>query len=165
MKLVWTLPVFAGLIAGQAPIAAPALAQGLIAPSRQYLTPKREGLDKSYGLPTFGTPGDTMPKQQATTTQPQQERPPAAPFTGLSTFARPDDKPADTPDFFQKPAGLAAATDSGVPNFFDNTADAERPKVGAKLTGETPVSTTDDGMTTGGDSTADKPRAAPASDD
>jgi hypothetical protein len=42
MKLILTLAAFTGLIAG------PALAQGLIAPSRQYLTPKREGLDKSY---------------------------------------------------------------------------------------------------------------------
>jgi hypothetical protein len=158
MKLVLTLVAFAGLIAG------PALAQGLIPPSRQYLTPKREGLDKSYGLPTFGTPSDVMPKQQATTTQPQQQERPAAPFTGLSTFASPDDKPADTPDFFQKPSGLAS-TDAGVPNFFENTPDADRPKAGAKLGGETPMSTTDDGMTTGGDTTSGKPRAAAASDD
>src|ERR1700709_832358 len=74
MKLVWPLPVFAGMIAGPALISGPALAQGLIAPSRQYLTPKREGLDKSYGLPTFGTPGEAMPKQQAATTQPHQQQ-------------------------------------------------------------------------------------------
>jgi hypothetical protein len=158
MKLILTLAAFTGLIAG------PALAQGLIAPSRQYLTPKREGLDKSYGLPTFGTPGGSMPKQQATTTQPQQQERPAAPFTGLSTFARPDDKPSDTPDFFQRPSGLAS-TETGVPNFFDNTPDAERPKVRAKPTGETPMSTTDEGMTTGGDTTSGKPRGAAALDD
>jgi hypothetical protein len=158
MKLVWTLAAFAGLIAG------PALAQGLIAPSRQYLTPKREGLDKSYGLPTFGTPGESMPKQQATTVQPQQQERPAAPFTGLSTFARPDDKPSDTPDFFQKPSGLAS-TETGVPNFFENTPDAERPKVGAARTGETPMFTTDESLTTGGDTTSGKPRPNAASDD
>jgi hypothetical protein len=158
MKFLCTLAVFAGLIAG------PALAQGLIPPSRQYLTPKREGLDKSYGLPTFGTPGESMPKQQATTTPPQQQERPAAPFTGLSTFARPDDKPSDTPDFFQRPSGLAS-TESGVPNFFENNQDTERPRARVKPDSETPMSTTDNGMTTGGDTTSDRPRTATASDD
>jgi hypothetical protein len=157
MKLLWTLAAFAGLVAG------PALAQGLIPPSRQYVTPKREGLDKGYGLPTFGTPGDSVPKQQATTAQPQQERP-AAPFTGLSTFARPDDKPSDTPDFFQKAPGLAS-TETGVPNFFENTPDTERPKVGVAPTTETPMFTTDESMTTGGDTTSAKAKPNAASDD
>ncbi len=147
MKLLWTLAVFAGLIAG------PALAQGLIAPSRQYQTPKREGLDKTYGLPTFGTPADVMPKQKTTADLPQQE-PPASSFTGLSTFARPNDKPADTPDFFQQPTALGSA-ETGVPNFFANTADgAERPRPKARAgarAGETPMFTTDEGLTTGGD--------------
>jgi hypothetical protein len=159
MKRVLILAAVAGLIAG------PALAQGLIAPSRQYQTPKREGLDKGYGLPTFGTPGDAMAKQQATAAQPQQQQErPAAPFTGLSTFARPDDRPSDTPDFFQKPSGLAS-TDTGVPNFFENTQDAERPRPRGKLYRETPMSTTDEGMTTGGDTTSGRPRAAVAADD
>ena len=161
MKLLWTLAAFAGLIAG------PALAQGLIAPSRQYQTPKREGLDKTYGLPTFGTPAEAMPKQQATTEPPVQEPRPAAPFTGLSTFARPDDKPGNTPDFFQKPTGLAT-TDTGVPNFFTDTADADRPrpKAGAGArTGETPMFTTDEGLTTGGDTTSDRVRADAAPND
>ncbi len=151
MKLVWTLTAVAGLIAG------PALAQGLIPPSRQYVTPKREGLDKSYGLPTFGTPGEAMSKQQTNTAQPQQQQRPAAPFTGLSTFDRPDDKPADTPDFFQRPSGLAT-TDAGVPNFFADTADTARPKAPGRRTTETPMFTTDEGMTTGGDTTTGRTR-------
>jgi hypothetical protein len=156
MKLLWTLAAVAGLIAG------PVCAQGLIPPSRQYLTPKREGLDKSYGLPTFGTPSESMPKQQATAL-PKQE-PPATPFTGLSTFARPDASPSDAPDFFQKPSGLASS-ETGVPNFFEGTQDAGRPKVGAARTGETPLYTTDEGDTTGGDTTVGKTPAAAASDD
>jgi hypothetical protein len=157
MRPIWVLATVFGLTAG------PAFAQGLLPPSRQYATPQREKLDKTYGLPTFGTQGDAMPKQRATV-QPQQERP-ATPFTGLSTFAKPDDKPADTPDFFQRPTGLATS-ETGVPNFFDNPQDTVRPKIGtAAPKGETPAFTTDEGLTTGGDTTSVKPPANDAQND
>jgi hypothetical protein len=156
MRPIWVLATVFGLTAG------PAFAQGLIQPSRQYATPQREKPDKTYGLPTFGTPGEAMPKQRATAPQTQER--PAAPFTGLSTFAKPDDQASDTPDFFQRPSGLATS-ETGVPNFFDNPQDTVRPKVGTASKGETPMFTTDEGLTTGGDTTSGKPPANDAQND
>jgi hypothetical protein len=160
MRPIWILGAAVGLAAG------PALAQGLIAPSRdynQYKTPQREKLDKTYGLPTFGTQGESMPKQQATTSVPKQDVRPD-PFKPMPSFANPTaPQTDDPPDFFQKPAGLASS-ETGVPNFFQGAQDVVRPKVAAKPTGETSLFTTDEGMTTG-DTTTEKGQPAPASDD
>jgi hypothetical protein len=157
MRPIWMLVVVAGVAAG------PALAQGLIAPSRQYKTPQREKLDKSYGLPTFGTPGESMPKQQTTAPAPKQaERPDA--FMPMPSFAKPDTPtPDNMPDFFQKPSGLASS-ETGVPNFFQDRPDTARSKVGSARGGETPMFTTDEGMTTG-DTTTGRVRAGDGSDD
>ncbi len=131
------------------------MAQGLIPPSRQYVTPKREPLDKTYGLPTFGTPGESMPKQRTTAPdqqpqlQPQQaDRP--DPFKPMPSFAQPATPPQDsTPDFFQKPSGLASTEASSVPNFFQDSPDAARPRARTPRDGDTPLFTTDQGTTTG----------------
>jgi hypothetical protein len=154
------LAAVAGLVAG------PVMAQGLIPPSRQYVTPKREGLDKTYGLPTFGTASQAMPKQEtmAPKDKPKDaERPDA--FKPMPSFARPDVPPTgETPDFFQKPAGLASSAMSGVPNFFQDTPDPVRPKATTPNTGETPMFTTGEGLETGDTSTG-PPRPAAAPDD
>jgi hypothetical protein len=155
MRPTWILAALAVLTAG------PALAQGLIPPSRQYSTPAPERLDKSYGLPTFGTPGAAMPQQKAVAPK-AQERPPA-PFTGLPTFAKPDAEPSDTPDFFQRPSGLTSS-ETGVPNFFEETPDAGRPRVRTTHSGETPMFTTDEGSTTG-DTSVSRTRTGETPDD
>jgi hypothetical protein len=160
MRPIWMLAAAVALTAG------PALAQGLIAPSRQYnqyKAPEREKLDKTYGLPTFGTQGESMPKQQPATLPPvQADRP--DPFKPMLNFANPNTPPAnDTPDFFQRPSGLASS-ETGVPNFFQDRPDRVRPKGVPKSTGETSLFTTDEGMTTG-DTTLERPRRAAGSDD
>jgi hypothetical protein len=158
MRPVWMLAAMVCLVAG------PVMAQGLIPPSRQYSTPKREGMDKSYGLPTFGTASQAMPKQEtmAPKDKPREvERPDA--FKPMPSFARPDVPPAgETPDFFEKPAGLASSATSGVPNFFQDTPDPVRPKAATRNTGETPLFTTGEGFETGDTPTnAARPGATP----
>jgi hypothetical protein len=156
MRSIWMLAVVAGLAGG------PAFAQGLIAPSRQYSTPKPEGLEKNYGLPTFGTPAEAMPKQQATTSKPKEEERPDA-FRPMPSFARPDTQPSeDTPDFFQKPAGLASSQTTGVPNFFQDAPDSGLPKAAPAREGETPTFTTG---TEGGESSSTIARPTDAPDD
>jgi hypothetical protein len=140
----------------------PAFAQGLIPPSRQYSTFKPEGLDKSYGLPTFGTPAEAMPKQQTMAPKPKQEERPDA-FRPMPSFAKPDDKPTeDTPDFFQKPTGLASSQSSDVPNFFQDSSGDTLPKARTSDNGETPMFTTG---TQAGATSSDSARSGDAPDD
>jgi hypothetical protein len=160
MRSVWMLAAVAGMVAG------PVMAQGLIPPSVQYSTPKREGLDKAYGLPTFGTASQAMPKQETMAPKdPPKEVERPDPFKPMHSFANPDPKPAgETPDFFEKPAGLASSATTGVPNFFQDTPDPGRPKAATPTTGETPMFTTGEGLETG-DTTTAPARPATAPDD
>jgi hypothetical protein len=147
MKPSWMLVAAIGLSAGSA------VAQPLIAPSRQYGTAPST-LDKSYGMPTFGMPGADLPRQKTMAPPPQmQERP--DPFKGLSTFATPPSHSSSTPDFFQNASG---GDSSDIPDFFAAPSDSTIPKARKPGSGgsstETPLMTTGDGSSTG-DTTSD----------
>jgi hypothetical protein len=155
MRSIWML---AAVAAVAAVTGGPAFAQALIPPSRQYKSFKPEPLDKNYGLPSLGTPAEAMPKQQTMAPKPQQEERPDA-FRPMPSFAKPDEKPSDeTPDFFQRPAGLASSQNSDVPSFFQDSPDDVRPKARTSNDGETPMFTT-------GTETGDTTTGAAASSD
>jgi hypothetical protein len=141
MRPIWMLAGLAGLIAG------PAWAQPKIPPSHLYTTQPPLGLDKDYGMPKSVLPAPELPQQKATAAKPQAE---SNAFTGLSTVARPEAQPSDTPDFFQASPGLASpdAQTSDVPNFFQDSPDIPLPKVArsqsADSTMDTPLFTTTD---------------------
>lgn len=125
MRLLAALAVGLG-----AAIALPACAQPKIAPSREYSNAPPAGLDKNFGLPTFGMPGAETPQQR--TQAPKAE-------------------PKTDPDLFAPPADADAKT-RGVPDFFSATADLTVPKAGQPSPGtaspETPAFTTGQGYST-----------------
>lgn len=109
----------------------PAWAQPKIAPSREYSTTPPAGLDKNFGLPTFGMPGADLPQQRT-------QAPKPAPKTDPDVFAPP-------------PAADAEA--SGTPDFFSTTTDLTLPRAARPIAGtaspETPMFTTGEGYSTG----------------
>ncbi|HBK05309.1 MAG TPA: hypothetical protein DDZ81_05530 [Acetobacteraceae bacterium] len=111
--------------------ALPAWAQPKIAPSREYSTTPPAGLDKNFGLPTFGMPGAELPQQRTQAPKPA---------------------PKTDPDFFAPPP-VADAETSGTPDFFSTTTDLTVPRAPRSKPGtasaETPLFTTGQGYSTG----------------
>ncbi len=123
-------------------LAAPAAAQGLIAPTQRYGTPlyntRPSTLDKNYGLPTFGMPGSELPKQRTMAPVGRQAATPSPDGRG------PDGKRAPTPS----PADDSPEAASGkVPDFFAAARKLVLPSERSSGAGETPLFTTTDGST------------------
>lgn len=127
MRLLGALAVGFGAMT-----ALPACAQPKIAPSRTYSTTPPAGLDKNFGLPTFGMPGAETPQQRTQAPKPA---------------AKTD------PDIFAPPAAAADADAAGTPDFFSTTTDMTPPNAARPIPGtaspETPMFTTGQGYSTG----------------
>jgi hypothetical protein len=127
-------------------VAAPAFAQGLIAPTQQYAhTPPYETplyksrpstLDKNYGLPTFGMPGAELPKQRTMAPVARRTDNPSADGRRSDGQLAPGPQPQDdSPE----------AASGSVPDFFPTARKFVLPSELATGSGETPMFTTTDG--------------------
>lgn len=104
-----------------------------LAQDQQYETPRYTplapaGLEKNYGLPTFGMPGNEVPQRKMT-----------APATATPETMAPETTTSSVPDFFQH------SPDTTLPKIQD--AKPEGVKLGDSDT-DTPLYTTSQGSTT-----------------
>jgi hypothetical protein len=142
MRLSWLVACCATAM-GAAP-GGVALAQGLLAPTRQYGQPQPHqtpgyrpptpsSLDKNYGLPRFGMPGAELPKQRATATAPDTK----ADAPSVSDDAPKPSQQTNLPELQPVPDFFAAAPEITLPKVRANR--------GTAAGMDTPLFTTSDG--------------------
>jgi hypothetical protein len=129
---------------------------GAVAQDRQqfetptYSTQDSAPLDKGYGLPSFGTPGEEVPKPEGTTTARPGE--PTVPnfFDNSTETTTVKHAQPTVPDFFNRSTDATTTQPQPtVPNFFNNPSDVALPEPDTSTSAdagmETPLFTTSQG--------------------